>query len=59
MCHWTDEIERDDIRLRTEACCDMTSDATHFYLSATLKAFENENEVFSKEINEKVARDHI
>ncbi|MEO0865285.1 MAG: CocE/NonD family hydrolase, partial [Pseudomonadota bacterium] len=33
-CHWTDELERNGIRLRTEARCEMWSDATTFYLSA-------------------------
>lgn len=58
-CHWTDELERDDIRLRTEAECEMTSDATHFHLKATLRAFENEKEIFFKELSENIPRDHI
>ena len=59
QCHWTDEMERDDIRLRTEARCEMTSDATHFHLRAHLQAFENDVEVFSKEIEDSIPRDHL
>jgi hypothetical protein len=58
-CHWTDELERDDIHLRTEAECEMTSDMTHFHLNATLRAFENEKEIFFKEVRESIPRHHI
>ena len=58
-CHWTDEIERDGIALRTEAKCEMWSDATHFHLSATLEAFENETEVFSKSFDDSLPRDRL
>ncbi len=58
-CHWTDETIRGDITMRTEATCDMHSDATNFYLSATLSAFENEVCVFQKEVKEKIPRDRL
>ena len=57
--HWTDEIERDDIRLRTETKCAMWSDATDFHLSATLTAYENDVEIFAKEVKETIPRDHM
>ncbi len=58
-CHWSDEIERDDIRLRTEARCSMWSDATHFYLSAKLEAFENEILIYTRDVSDKIKRNGI
>ena len=58
-CHWTDELERDDIRLRTEARCEMWADAGKFYLSATLQAFENDTQVFETAIQDEIPRDHL
>ncbi|WP_299598920.1 CocE/NonD family hydrolase [uncultured Tateyamaria sp.] len=58
-CHWTDEIERDDIRLRTEAQCAMWSDTTHFHLNAKLDAFENDIRVYEREITDRVPRRNL
>ena len=58
-CHWTDEIERDDIRLRTETRCAMWSDATQFYLHATVEAFEGDVPVFERTIEDTIPRDEI
>jgi len=56
-CHWTDELQRDDIALRTETKCEMWSDETHFHITATLEAFENETRIYHREIADKIARD--
>ncbi|MCV3273012.1 CocE/NonD family hydrolase [Roseobacter sinensis] len=58
-CHWTDELERDGIRLRTEAHCEMWSDATHFHLRARMEAYENDTLVFERDHSDQIARDHI
>ncbi len=58
-CHWTDEMGRDDWSLRTETSCDMWSDATHFYLSATIEAYENEVLCYQRDIEDAIPRDHI
>ena len=58
-CHWTDELERDGIALRTEAHCSMTSDATHFRLKATITAYENGIMVFTKDVFDEIPRDHL
>lgn len=58
-CHWTDEIERDNIRLRTEARCEMWSDATHFYLSARMEAYENDTLIWDRDVRDKVERNGI
>lgn len=58
-CHWTDELERDDIRLRTEATCEMWSDATHFHLSARMEAYENDTLIFSRDHADRIPRDHL
>ena len=56
-CHWTDELERDGIALRTETTCEMWSDATHFHLEATLDAFENGISVYHRTVTDKIRRD--
>ena len=58
-CHWTDELERDDIRLRTETYSQMWSDEEHFYLSARIEAYENDALIHARDISEKIARDHL
>ena len=58
-CHWSDEIERDDIRLRTETRCHMWSDATHFHLTASLDAYENDTCIYHREITDKIERDNM
>ncbi|WP_299738630.1 CocE/NonD family hydrolase [uncultured Roseobacter sp.] len=58
-CHWTDELERDGIRLRTEAHCAMWSDATHFYLSARMEAYENDQLIFERDHSDQIERDHL
>ena len=58
-CHWKDELERDDIRLRTETRCEMWSDASSFYLSATLEAFENETRIYHREEKDQIPRSEI
>ncbi|MCB1340958.1 MAG: CocE/NonD family hydrolase [Pseudooceanicola sp.] len=58
-CHWTDELERDDIRLRTETRCEMWADADTFHLTATIEAYENGTRVHHREVHEEIPRDHI
>ena len=58
-CHWTDEIQRDDLRLRTETACTIWSDADHFYLNATLAAFENGTRIYSRDIEDRIPRTHV
>ncbi len=58
-CHWTDELERDDIRLRTETHCAMWADATHFHLSASIEAFENDVQVHHRTITDTIPRNEM
>ena len=58
-CRWTDELERDGIQIRTETSCDMTSDATHFHLTARLEAYENGTLIYERDVTDSVARDHM
>ncbi len=55
-CHWTSELERDDIALRTEARCSMRSDTTHFHLNAQLEAYENDVLFFEKSADYSIPR---
>ncbi len=55
-CRWTQELERDDIQLRTETECEMWSDSEHFFLRAQINAYENEVLVFSKKLEDTIPR---
>ncbi|MCX8508297.1 MAG: peptidase S15, partial [Rhodobacteraceae bacterium] len=56
--HWTEVIERGGIRLRTEARCEMWSDATNFHLQARIEAWEGENLTYARNQQVTVPRDH-
>ena len=58
-CHWTDEMERDGIALRTETRCEMWSDATHFHLTARIEACENGTEIYARDVTDSIPRDHL
>ena len=58
-CHWTQEMARDDVALRTETRCDMWSDADSFHLRASLQAFEDDTLIYERELTDRVARDHL
>lgn len=58
-CHWTDELGRDDLTLRTETTCEMWSDVTHFYLSARIEAYENDMLVYKRDHTDKIPRDGV
>ncbi|MBE1283080.1 MAG: CocE/NonD family hydrolase [Rhodobacteraceae bacterium] len=58
-CHWTDEIERDDKKQRTEAKCEMSSDLTHFFLNATLEVYENDALVLERDLSESIPRQNL
>ena len=58
-CHWTDELERDGIQLRTEARCGMWSDKNTFYLSAKIEAFENDQLIYQRDVTDEIPRTGI
>ncbi len=58
-CHWTEEIERDNIRLRTEAHSKMWCDADTFFLSARIEAYENDECIYARDVSDQIPRDHI
>ncbi len=58
-CHWTDELERDGIRLRTETRCEMWSDAANFHLSAKLDAYENDTLIYTRDVTDSIPRNEI
>ena len=58
-CHWTEEIERGDIRLRTETYSEMWSDLTDFHLRARIEAYENDKQVYARDVSDTITRDHI
>ena len=58
-CHWTDELERDGIQLRTEARCEMWSDKDTFYLNAKIEAFENDQLIYQRDLSDEIPRTGI
>ena len=57
--HWTQELERDDWKVRTETFSAMWSDATHFHLSGRIEAYEDETLIFERDFSESLVRDGI
>jgi uncharacterized protein len=53
---WVQENSRGDWSVRTQTHCAMWSDAAHFYVTASLKAFEGERLVFEREYEDKIER---
>ncbi|MEM1351712.1 MAG: CocE/NonD family hydrolase [Pseudomonadota bacterium] len=58
-CHWTQEMRRDSVDLRTETHSEMTCDATHFHLTARVEAYENDTLIYSRDLSDSIPRDHI
>ncbi|MGR3615663.1 MAG: CocE/NonD family hydrolase [Paracoccaceae bacterium] len=59
ICHWSDEVEREGVQMRTETFCEMSSDLTHFHLTARLEAYENGVLITKRDLTESIPRDHI
>ena len=59
ITHWTEEMERGDIRLRTETYAEMWADATHFHLTGRLEAYEGDVLVLERDVAERIARDGV
>ena len=57
--HWTEEINRDGLELRTETFSEMWSDATHFFLRARLEAWEGGTLVLEREIEDQIVRNGL
>ncbi|MGJ8618253.1 MAG: CocE/NonD family hydrolase, partial [Sulfitobacter sp.] len=57
VCHWTDELQKDDIVLRTETHSSMWSDATDFHLTARLEAYEGDVLIYERNITDSIKRD--
>ena len=58
-CHWTSELERGDLRLRTEAYCAMWSDAESFHLTARIEAWEDDELIYARDVEDSVPRDQL
>ena len=57
--HWTEELARDGLALRTETYAEMWSDADSFYLTGRLEAYENDQLIYSRDVSHTVARDRM
>jgi putative CocE/NonD family hydrolase len=55
--HWTEEMIRDDVHVRTETFSAMTSSKTHFHLTARIEAYLNDELVFERDFAEEIERD--
>ena len=59
VTHWTAIHQRDGWSLRTETFSAMRSDATTFYLTGRIEAYEDDVLVYERDFREEVPRDHI
>lgn len=57
--HWTQELERDDWKVRTETFSAMRADATHFHLTGRIEAYEGDVLIFERDLAESLERDGI
>jgi len=57
--HWTQELERDDWKVRTETFSAMRADATHFHLTGRIEAYEGDVLIFERDFAENLERDGI
>jgi hypothetical protein len=55
-CHWSEERQRGDWKVRTETFSTMTSSKIHWHVSGRLEAYENETLVWSKNWDQKIRR---
>lgn len=55
--HWTEEVIRGGIALRTETHARMWSDARHFHLTARLEAWENDTLIFERDLSDRIPRE--
>lgn len=58
-CHWTNELSRDDIHLRTEARCEMRADVHYFHISAEIEAWEGDKRIYHRKLDRTIPRDHL
>jgi hypothetical protein len=57
--HWTEVVERDGLRLRTETFSAMHADAETFHLTGRLEAWENDQLVCTRDVSVKVPRTRL
>ncbi len=58
-CHWTQEMHRNGVKLRTETGCEMRSDRENFHLRVTIHAYENEREIYFREEEDQIPRKNV
>jgi putative CocE/NonD family hydrolase len=59
VCRWTQENRRNGIDLRTETSCEMWADEEFFYLKAHLSAYEGDQLVSTKQLEDAIPRDQM
>jgi uncharacterized protein len=57
--HWTQELRRGAWSVRTQTHAQMWSDATTFYLTARIEAWEGETLIHARDLHDEVPRDHL
>ncbi len=58
-CDWESKLEREDVSLHTRTQCSMRSDASNFYLTAKVEAWENGLLLYTREENDTIPRNHL
>lgn len=59
QCEWVLKVGRDDWMTTLKSYSDMTCDETMFYLTNTMIAYENEEQIFEKTWKKEIPRDFI
>lgn len=54
--HWTFEYQRDNWQVRTETEASMTCDSKYYHLSATISAYEQDEQVFERQFERTIKR---
>jgi hypothetical protein len=55
-CHWTEERQRGDWKVRTETWSAMTASRTHWHVTGRLEAYEDDVLVWSRNWDEQIRR---
>ena len=57
--HWTEKLSREDWSVCTETVTSMWADRGHFYINASIKAFEGESEIYTQDWDRRIPRDLV
>ncbi len=56
FCHWTEQRQRGDWKVRTETYSELTASKTHWHVTGRLEAYEGDEKILTREWNRKIKR---